>query len=141
MRRRIILLLGAAACAAVYADDLSDRSKINGAWEVTGGEKEVWVMEQKGDSIKITQSHNDQPLSQLQCKIGGGECQGKDSGHSAKVMMWFNGPKLVEMETRGSEVVKRLFSANGDDMEMQVIPIVPEGKPQVIKLKRTKLAE
>src|SRR5579872_3603614 len=134
-RSCILLSLGA---LTLFADDFSDRAKINGAWEVTGSDKDagmVWRMEQKGDSIRITESHNDRQVSQLDCKIGG-ECQVK-GGHS-KFMLWFNGAKLVEMETRGSEVIKRRFSASDDAMEMEVIPIVPEGKPQIVKLKRTK---
>ncbi len=141
MSRYLIAFLGAAACATLFADDVSDRAKLNGAWEVTGSDKDagvVWLMEQKGDSVRITESHNDQQLSQVDCKIGG-DCKTKGS-HAAKVSLWFNGPKLVEMETRGSEVIKRRFSASGDDLEMEVIPIVPEGKAQVVKLKRAKTA-
>ena len=51
--------------------------------------------------------------------------------------MWFNGPKLVEMETRGSEIIKRRFQAEeGDMVEVEVIPIVPSGKTEVVRLHR-----
>jgi len=68
----------------------------------------------------------------------GRECEGKDAGREAKISLWFSGPKLVQLETRGSEVVKRRFAASqpGDSMEIEVIPIVPDGKKQVLKLKR-----
>jgi hypothetical protein len=58
------------------------------------------------------------------------------------VSLWFNGPKLVELETRGSEVVKRRFEiiSQGDGanevMEMELIPIVPSEKTQTFRYKR-----
>jgi hypothetical protein len=47
--------------------------------------------------------------------------------------MWFNGPKLVELETRGAQVVKRRFSitGDGDTMDLETIPIVPTGKSEI----------
>ena len=68
----------------------------------------------------------------------GRECEIKDSGRQAKVSMWFSGPKLVELETKGSEVVKRRFalSGQGDTMELEVIPIVPVGRSETKLLKR-----
>ena len=139
MSGRLIALIGAAVCATLSGDDLSDRAKLTGTWS----DKDAgltWVVEQKGDSIHITQSHNDQQLSQVECNVDGHECQVKDASHTTKVMMWFSGPKLVQMETKGSEVIKRQFSASDDSLEIEVIPIVPDGKPQVVKLKRIKLA-
>ncbi|MBZ5601784.1 MAG: hypothetical protein LAO79_05710 [Acidobacteriia bacterium] len=133
MSGRFLALLGAAACTGLFADDPGDRAKLAGAWE---GDGVIWTLQQKGDSMRITQSHNDQQLSQIECTVGGQECAVKDAGHNAKIVMYFNGPKLVEMETRGSEVVKRRFTASGDALEIETIPIVPNGKPQVVKLKR-----
>ena len=58
------------------------------------------------------------------------------------VSMWFNGPRLVELETKGSEVVKRRFMIlpKGDVMEMELIPIVPGGKPETFQFKRVELS-
>jgi hypothetical protein len=52
--------------------------------------------------------------------------------------MWFNGPKLVEIEARGTEVVKRRFSVTGDGdrMDVETIPIVPAGKSETRHFKR-----
>jgi len=139
MRARFIPLLGAAFCATLLADDFADRAKLIGTWESTDPALTL-ALEQNGDAIRITESHADQQPSKIECNVGGKECQVKDSGRSAKIMLWYNGAKLVEMETRGSEVVKRRFSASDDAMEIELIPIVPDGKPQVTKLKRAKVA-
>jgi hypothetical protein len=52
--------------------------------------------------------------------------------------MWFNGPKLVVMEVRGSEVLKRRFHAtdDGSATEVESIPIVPQGKSELVRLTR-----
>lgn len=142
MGGRCVLLLGVSVCATLYADDLTDRAKLSGTWEVADGPDAgaTWALEQNGDSIRITQSHKDQQLSRVECNLGGSECQLKDGGRPAKISMWFNGAKLVEMETRGSEITKRSFAVTGDSMEIQTVSIVPDGKPQVTRLKRAKVA-
>jgi hypothetical protein len=68
-------------------------------------------------------------------------CDVKTAGKKATVSLWFNGPRLVEMETKGSDVVKRRFTIlpQGDVMEMEVIPIVPSGKTESVQFKRAQL--
>jgi hypothetical protein len=134
--------LGAVLFVAVaLADDIADRARIIGEWQlpaVSGkGTGESWILESKDDAIHITQLQNGRKLAELNCNTMGHEC---DSDRHAKVSLWFNGPKLVEMETRGTEVVKRLFSAvdQGDAMEVEVIPIVPAGKSVVLRFKRVR---
>jgi hypothetical protein len=116
-----------------YADDTADRANLSGKWQESSS---TWVIQENGDSIHVAYLENGQPQSEFTCKIGS-ECDVKGS-RKAKVSLWFNGPKLVQMETRGNEVVKRRFSANGDEMEVEVIPISPDGKAQTVKLKRVK---
>jgi hypothetical protein len=55
-----------------------------------------------------------------------------------KVSMWFNGPKLVVMETRGSEILKRRFQTVGDgnELDLEVVPIVPQRKRERFRLLR-----
>ena len=116
------------------ADNSGDRTKVAGKW-LEPDSNLNWLIEDKGDSIRITQSQNNQQISLIDCKIGS-ECNVKDGGHAAKITLYYNGPKLVELETKGSETIKRRFSATDDAMEIEVIPIIPDGKTQVVKLKR-----
>jgi hypothetical protein len=144
VRLVILFALAIVPALALVADDSSDRANLAGTWQLTGGSDKdagaVWTLEAKGDSIRIAQSLNNQEVSSFECKVGGPECPIKDAGRNAKVSLWFNGPKLVQMETRGSEVVKRLYSASGDTLSVELIPIVPDGKPQTLTLKRVKAA-
>jgi hypothetical protein len=52
--------------------------------------------------------------------------------------MWFNGAKLVEVETTGNPVIKRRFgvTGDGDSMELEIIPIAPDGSSTVAHFKR-----
>jgi Carboxypeptidase regulatory-like domain len=137
-----VVLTAALFVGTAWAGDNADHAKLGGAWQVQSeagkGPASVWVLEEKGDAVHITYSRGDQKLAEFECNAMGRECEIKDSGKQAKVSMWYSGPKLVELETRGSEVVKRRFavSGQGDTMELEVIPIVPSGPSETKLLKR-----
>jgi len=128
---------------SAVGDDGSARAKLIGRWkpqESAAKEAGVWTLEAKnGDILRVTHSLGDQKLSELECSTTGRECEIKDSGKTAKVSMWFNGAKLVELETKGREVVKRRFAVakQGDTLEVEIIPIVPEGRPETLRFART----
>src|ERR1700680_4709132 len=58
-----------------------------------------------------------QKLSEIECKPTGAECEGTASGKKAKVTMYFNGPTLVQLETVGSDVIKRQFTVREQPRE------------------------
>jgi CheY-like chemotaxis protein len=65
--------------------------------------------------------------------------QGYQLGERAKVTMYYNGPRLVQYETRGSHVTKRRFTITGEDgntLEVETMPISPPGKAETIRFKR-----
>jgi hypothetical protein len=131
------------AAANVPADEAADRARLTGTWQPKAGEKSdcgTWTFEDDNGSIRVTEESNGQKIAAYECNTMGKECAIKEGGHSAKVTMWFNGPKLVEMRTRGAEVVKRRFQVTeGDVLELEVIPIAPAGKPEVIHMGRLHL--
>ena len=132
-----LLLVGIAA-----ADDEASRAKLMGKWQQSDGEadaRSTWALEEiTADSIRVTNSSGAQTVTEFECNTVGKECAVKDAGRKSKVSMWFNGPKLVEMETKGAQVVKRLFSiaGDGDAMELETIPIAPAGKVETSHFKR-----
>ena len=81
-------------------------------------------------------------VADFACATEGTPCEIKTGGKRAMVSLWFNGPRLVEMETKGSEVVKRRFKIApvSGMMEMEVIPIVPGGKTETFGFKRAQEA-
>lgn len=136
------MLLAVGALAA----DSADRTKISGEWQLeTGAGKDAgegWILQNKDDAIHITQLRNGQKLAEFDCNTMGRDCEVTDSGRPAKVSFWFNGAKLVQLETRESKVVKRRFSVGdqGDLMEVEVIPVVPDGKAETLRFKRAQVS-
>jgi hypothetical protein len=129
---------------AAFADD-AERAKLMGAWESqngTGSNSETWLLEAKGDAVHITYLQGAKKLAEFECDTDGKDCATKVAGHSAKVALWFNGSKLVELETRGSEVVKRRFAiaGAGEEMDLEIIPIASESKAETVHFKRARIA-
>jgi hypothetical protein len=115
-----------------------------GAWQqqdASGKGISVWVVETKGNALHITNSQGDQKLIEIECKPGA-ECEGTASGKKSKVTMYFNGPTLVQLETVGSDVIKRQFTVREqpDMMEIEVIPIIGSAKSETLHLKRMPLS-
>jgi len=140
----VILLVSLSASA--LADDQSDRQKLIGTWAIQGAAESSpassWSFSTAKKGLRITQLEGANKVTDFACGTEGTACEVKTGGKKATVSMWFNGPLLVEMETKGSDVVKRRFKIlpEGDAMEMEVIPIVPSGKTETFQFKRTELA-
>jgi len=125
----------------LMADDSSARARLVGAWQPqdsTAKDAGVWTLERKGDEVMhISYSVGDQKMIEFECGTTGKECKVKDSGKSATVSLWFNGSRLVALETRGQEVLKRRFAVgDGDSLEVEVIPIQPDGKSEKVVFRR-----
>jgi hypothetical protein len=130
MRIRLAVM-GTALILMAAADQ---RDKLIGKWANDGGD--TWAIETVGDSMRLSHSQK-QKTDAVECNVIGRDCDVKVGGHKAKVSMWFNGDMLVEMETRGNEVVKRRFSiADDNTMKMETMQIVPPGKTETVAFKR-----
>jgi hypothetical protein len=144
MHIRVLCLTALLFGATALANDDAERAKLAGTWQLEGGTDAgaTWVLEDKVTSFHITRSEGNQKVADYECTILGKECQVKDAGKALKVSLYFSGPKLVQMETRGSAVVKREFSMAGpaDSMQMSVTSIVPSGKEETSHLKRVQVS-
>jgi hypothetical protein len=130
-------------CAPVLADDVSDRAKLLGTWQWqddSSQEATVWVLEMKGEALHITESLGDRKISEFQCPPKGAECEGTVKGMKAVMTMYYQGPALVQFETRGTDVTRRRFTLTGqpDMMDIEVMPIVSPDKAETLHLKRIK---
>lgn len=135
----LVLLFGLSAMAA----DNGDRDKLFGSWVETGNSaSSTWTFAGTGDSFHVTQVDGTAKVADYPCEADGKQCAVKLAGKKAEVSMYFNGPKLVLLETQGPTVVKRRFAVleQGDTMEMEVIPIVPGGKTETVQFKRVALS-
>jgi hypothetical protein len=134
----VLLLAGAA-----LADDASSRAKLLGTWRPEGdigAGGSAWSFSSQGDSLEITEIEGGNKVAVFKCGTDGKSCEVKVSGKKATVSFWYNGPKLVELEAQGSGVVERRFVPSDDSMEVEVVPMVPSGKAETTKFKRSPLA-
>ena len=109
----------------------NDDPSYSGTWQAADKTSEL-VVEQTGDAIHVTEQRAGKTLSDYTCKSDGKDCNFKEEGKKAKVSVYFNGPKLVEIRTRGDVVMKRRFGLTNDGktLEVESMPIVPPGKTE-----------
>ncbi len=143
MTLQMTALMALLLCVPVLADDVSDRAKLLGSWQRqddSGKEATVWVLEVKGMALHISESLGDQKVSEFECIPKGAECEGTVEGKNAKVTMYYDGPALVQLETKGSDVTRRRFTVSGqpDMMDLEVMPILGAAKAETLHLKRIK---
>jgi hypothetical protein len=145
MKLRVVGLAALALGVSAFAGD-AEWAKLMGAWESQGGTdnaaRATWLLEPKGGAVHVTYLQGSQKLAEFECDTSGRECAGKAEGHSAKISLYFNGPTLVELETKGPEVIKRRFAVagTGEEMDVELIPVVSKSKAETVHFKRAKLA-
>ena len=128
------LAFGAIAMAA-------GRGELNGTWQLDRNHSAAGEEKLKSETLAIQQSedavHIDDAIvaadgkerkSNIQCNTVGKECQVKGE----QISMWYNGPMLVMMETRGTTVVKKRLktSDDGQTLQLEVIHIVPQSESE-----------
>jgi hypothetical protein len=140
----VCALVGMAASVGMisplaFAQDEAVRAKLNGSWQAKeqGATQAVWTIQPQGEGLHITTSDGTRTVAEFVCQFAK-ECEAKDAGKKVKVMFYFNGPKLVMMETRGDEIVKRRFGFGdaADVMEVEMIPVTPAGKSETTHFTR-----
>ena len=140
MRIMTFLCLASLFCAAAWADDDTDRAKLMGSWQMeeNTGDAAAWSFSREGKAVKVTQTESGSKVADFVCGTDGSPCEVKTGGKKATVSIWFNGPKMVELERKGADVVERRFAIEpaGDQMELEVVQMVPTGKTEKIKFKR-----
>jgi hypothetical protein len=85
------------------------------------------VIQEDDASIQISESEDGANQKvELKCTTDGKEC--KIGGEKAKASFWYNGPMLVEMETKGDHVqrYRMKLSADGKTLTVDTTSIVPK---------------
>jgi len=112
-----------------------DRPNLSGTWQFDGSKSQLhsvtiagatWVINEDDSSIQITESEDGAKKKiELKCTTDGKEC--KISGEKATASFWFNGPLLVEMESKGDHVTRygMKLSADGKTLTVDTTSIVP----------------
>ncbi len=120
-----------AAVVPVLGWAANEDPSYSGTWK-TENKNLALVVEQTGDTIHVTEQRDGRTLCEYTCNSNGKDCNFKEEGKKAKVSVYFNGPKMVEIRTRGDVVMKRRFGLTNDGktLEVESMPIVPPGRTE-----------
>ncbi|HKD10021.1 MAG TPA: hypothetical protein VKB79_29205 [Bryobacteraceae bacterium] len=134
------VVLSAFACFFVIGSGVAQTSPpaLSGTWVLKTDPSVKLVVEQTPDKIHVQEFRGDQVLTEFTCNTVGKDCEIKDEGHPAKVALWFNGPKLIELRTKGNEVTRRRFTlaADGHSLEVERSAMSADGKTEVLAYSR-----
>ena len=129
----------ALALVFVLPGAAQDRPNLTGTWKLDASKSqfhtekvagETWTINEGDNTIKIAESEDGSGKKiELQCTTDGKEC--KVTGDKASASFWFNGPLLVEMETKGDHVVRyrMKLSSDGKTLTVDTTHIVPQSSP------------
>jgi hypothetical protein len=118
-----IAALATPARADATTDIGTERASLIGSWVQNGGPA-AWVIDSRPDGLHVTQVEGSAPVADFQCNTDGQSCEIKIGGHKATVSMYYNGPALVQLETKGNQVVKRRFEIlPSGAMKVEVTPM------------------
>jgi hypothetical protein len=141
MRVGIYLTLAAllgSACA--LADDDAERAKLIGSWRADAPALQ-WSFSYTTTSVKVTENEGGNTIADFACTVDSKPCDVKIAGKKASVSFWFNGGKLVEMETCGKDTLQRRFTVDsGDMLQIDVVPMEGRGKRETLQYKRAPTA-
>lgn len=135
--RRANVLVSLVSLAAAWGQPVA-QPDYSGTWRQQSDSAVQFVVEEKDDSIHVKEWRGTVVTADYTCNTLGKECKVKSGGHTTTVSFWFNGPKLVELETRGSTVTRRRFELadSGKTLNIELSPIVPEGKSEILAFAR-----
>jgi hypothetical protein len=119
------------------ADQQSDRASLIGSWVQSGGNN-AWIIKDAADGLHITQIEGSGTVADYQCSLSGNDCDVKVGGHKAAISMYFNGAILVQIETKGDQIVKRRFSIepSGSTLKVETIPMGAHAQTEEMEFER-----
>jgi hypothetical protein len=113
-----------------------DRPNLSGTWQFDSTKSELhtvkvagatWVIHEDDSSIQITESADGAAKKiEMKCTTDGKQC--KVGGDKATASFWYNGPMLVEMESKGDRVMRyrMKLSSDGNTLTVDTTSIVPK---------------
>jgi hypothetical protein len=104
------------------------KPSLTGTWQLDAAKSELhnskvttatWVIDESANSIHLSETEGAKSKKiDMQCTTDGKECQ--VSGDKSKASFWYNGPILVEMQTKGDQVTRYRLKASEDGKTLTV---------------------
>jgi len=136
MRNAATLLTCSALAVLALPLAAQERPNLSGTWQFDSTKSQIhaekvagatWVINEDDSTIQITEDEGEAAKKvELKCTTDGKEC--KVSGDKATASFWYNGPMLVEMETKGDHVMRyrMKLSDDGKTLTVDTTSIVPQ---------------
>jgi hypothetical protein len=111
---------------------------VSGIWLADSNSSLKLIFDQKDNQMHVQEMEGDKLKADFTCALNGQECTVKEGGHAEKVMLYFNGAKLVEIRERGGETVKQRFSLSDDGKTLteETVPLTADQKAETLSFRR-----
>lgn len=138
LRTIFIALTLAGAFSAVVMAQTSTEPDVSGTWVQTSNGAIKWILTQKDRKMHVQEMNGDRVVGDFTCALSGQECEVKEDGRSEKVMLYYNGPKLVAIRVRGDDALKQRLSVSPDGKTLQVetVPLSASQKAETLTFQR-----
>ena len=110
----------------------SSQPDVSGTWVSENHDNVTWILTQKDDALHVVEMTGEKPSADFTCPLNGQPCDVKIAGHSEKMMVYYNGDRLVEILEGHSGVTKRRLtvSADGKVLTVEVVPLSAQDKSE-----------
>jgi len=97
-----------------------------------------WILAQKDGKMHVQEMNDGRVVGDFTCALSGQECEVKEDGRSKKVMLYYNGPKLVAIRVHGDDATKQRLSVSSDGKTLQVetVPLSASQKAETLTFQR-----
>ncbi len=138
LRTIFIALTLAGAFSAVVMAQTSTEPDVSGTWVQSSNGAIKWILTQKDGKMHVQEMNGDRVVGDFTCALSGQECEVKEDGRSEKVMLYYNGPKLVAIRVRGDDALKQRLSVSPDGKTLQVetVPLSASQKAETLTFQR-----
>ena len=136
---RLVHALFGLLLAAALSNALAGQApNVSGTWLADSNGSLKLIFDQKDDRMHVQEVEGDKVKADFTCTLNGQECSVKEGGHFEKVMLYFNGAKLVEIRERGSDTVKQRFTVSDDGKTLteETVPLTSDQKAETISFRR-----
>ena len=126
-----LLFLAASAIASQTPD-------VSGTWLADSNASVKLIFKQKDGQLHVQELNGDKVKADFTCSLSGQECDVKQEGHPEKVMLYFNGAKLVEIRERGTDTNKERFtlSVDGTTLTEETVPLTADQRRETLLFRR-----
>jgi len=124
-----ILLVFFSASFSLLAQT-SNEPDVSGTWVSENSDHVTWVLTQKDGTLHAVEMAGDKPSVDFTCPLNGQTCDVKIAGHTEKMMVYYNGDRLVEILEGHSGVTKRRLSVSADRkvLTVEFVPLSSQDK-------------